>query len=150
MKAERWRQIEELYQAAMELPSGARGDLLAKADPELRAEVEALLAEDGSAIDRPAWERGASLVDAAPTTIIEPGTQLGPYRIERPIGAGGMGQVFEATDMRLNRTVAIKIARRAFGSRSEREARAIAQLNHPHICTLYDVGPNYLVMEYLD
>ena len=61
-----------------------------------------------------------------------------------------MGQVFRATDTRLNRSVAIKIAAEQFSERFEREAKAIAALNHPNICQLYDVGPNYLVMEYVD
>jgi serine/threonine protein kinase len=78
------------------------------------------------------------------------GAQLGPYRIESRIGAGGMGQVYRAVDTRLNRSVAIKIAQDQFGDRFGREARAIASLNHPNIATLYDVGPNYLVMELVD
>jgi eukaryotic-like serine/threonine-protein kinase len=78
------------------------------------------------------------------------GSQFGPYRIESTLGAGGMGQVYRALDTRLHRFVALKIAHEAFDERFEREARAIAQLNHPHICTLYDVGPNYLVMEVVE
>ena len=78
------------------------------------------------------------------------GTQLGPYRVESLLGAGGMGRVYRAFDSRLNRAVAIKLAHEEFGERFEREARAIAQLNHPHICTLHDVGPNYLVMELVE
>jgi eukaryotic-like serine/threonine-protein kinase len=78
------------------------------------------------------------------------GTRLGPYEILGRIGAGGMGEVFKATDTRLNRTVAIKVAREQFSERFEREARAVAALNHPNICTLYDVGPDYLVMEYIE
>src|SRR5262245_662994 len=81
---------------------------------------------------------------------IAPGTRLGPYEIVSQIGAGGMGEVWKACDTRLDRTVAIKISREKFSERFEREARAVAALNHPHICTLYDVGPNYLVMEYID
>jgi predicted Ser/Thr protein kinase len=83
-------------------------------------------------------------------TLVTPGTQLGPYKIEGPIGAGGMGQVFRARDTRLGREVAIKISSAKFSDRFEREARAISALNHPHICTLYDVGPNYLVMELVE
>src|SRR4051794_39828326 len=78
------------------------------------------------------------------------GDKLGPYEIIAPIGAGGMGQVFRALDTRLNRAVAVKISSEQFSTCFEREARAIAQLNHPHICTLHDVGPNYLVMELVD
>lgn len=78
------------------------------------------------------------------------GEQLGPYRIEAPIGEGGMGTVFRARDTRLDRTVAIKLSKTEFSDRFEREARAVASLNHPNICTLHDVGPNYLVMELVD
>ena len=65
---------------------------------------------------------------------------MGPYRIEERIGRGGMGEVFRATDTRLQRTVAIKTSLVEFTERFQREARAIAALNHPHIATLYDVG----------
>src|SRR6202171_5701016 len=78
------------------------------------------------------------------------GSRLGPYEILAPIGAGGMGEVYKARDTRLNRIVAIKVSKTEFSERFEREARAIAALNHPHICQLYDVGPNYLVMEYVE
>src|SRR5215472_1926692 len=78
------------------------------------------------------------------------GTTLGPYEILAPIGAGGMGEVYRATDTRLHREVAVKVCVERFSERFEREARAIASLNHPNICTLYDVGPNYLVMELVE
>src|SRR5580658_5837754 len=78
------------------------------------------------------------------------GDRLGPYEILAPIGAGGMGEVWKATDTRLGRTVAIKVLKGPHGDRFEQEARAIAALNHPHICTLYDIGPDYLVMEYIE
>jgi serine/threonine protein kinase len=78
------------------------------------------------------------------------GTRLGPYEILSPLGAGGMGEVYRARDTRLDRTVAVKVLKGPHSERFEREARAISQLNHPHICTLYDVGPDYLVMEYLE
>ncbi len=78
------------------------------------------------------------------------GDQLGPYVILAPLGAGGMGEVWKARDTRLDRMVAIKTSSEKFSERFEREARAVAALNHPHICTLHDVGPNYLVMEYID
>src|ERR1700738_3797863 len=77
------------------------------------------------------------------------GEKLGPYEILELIGAGGMGEVYKARDPRLNRDVAIKISKTEFSERFEREAKASAGLNHPHICQIYDVGPNYLVMEYL-
>src|SRR5271154_1563602 len=79
-----------------------------------------------------------------------PGIRLGPYEILTPIGAGGMGEVYRARDTRLDRIVALKVSKTEFSERFEREARAIAALNHPNICTLYDVGPNYLVMEYIE
>ena len=88
------------------------------------------------------------------------GARLGPYEITSPIGAGGMGEVYKARDTRLDRTVAIKIlsdtlaADPQFRERFDREGRAVSQLTHPHICTLYDVGQHegtaFLVMEYLD
>src|SRR5271154_1146021 len=78
------------------------------------------------------------------------GTRLGPYEILALIGAGGMGEVYKARDTRLDREVAIKVAAEHFSQRFESEAHAIAALNHPHICALYDVGPNYLVMEYIE
>src|SRR5665213_926264 len=78
------------------------------------------------------------------------GDKLGPYEVLSPIGAGGMGEVWKARDTRLDRTVAIKTSKVEFNERFEREARAVAALNHPHICQLYDVGPNYLVMEFVD
>src|SRR5439155_3553165 len=67
-----------------------------------------------------------------------------------PIGAGGMGEVYKARDTRLERVVAVKVCTEQFNERFEREARAVAALNHPNICALYDVGPNYLVMEYIE
>src|SRR5438046_5297931 len=78
------------------------------------------------------------------------GERLGPYEIRAKLGAGGMGEVWRAYDKRLGREVAIKVSAERFSDRFEREARAIAALNHPHICTLHDVGPNYLVMELVD
>src|ERR1017187_3963458 len=78
------------------------------------------------------------------------GDKLGPYEILAPIGAGGMGEVWKARDTRLDRSVAVKISNEEFSARFEREARAVAALNHPHICQLYDVGPNYLVMECIE
>jgi eukaryotic-like serine/threonine-protein kinase len=78
------------------------------------------------------------------------GDKLGPYEILAPIGAGGMGEVWKARDTRLDRTVAIKTSKVEFNDRFEREARAVSALNHPHICQLYDVGPNYLVMEFVE
>src|SRR2546425_1870025 len=91
---------------------------------------------------------------------IVPGTRLGPFEIIAALGAGGMGEVYRARDTRLDRTVAVKVlpdhfaADPQFRERFDREARAVSQLNHPHICTLYDIGSqdgtDFLVMEYLD
>src|SRR5713101_4144567 len=88
------------------------------------------------------------------------GTRLGPYETLAPLGAGGMGEVYKARDSRLDRTVAIKVLpehlsqKPQLRERFEREARAVSSLNHPHICTLHDVGKqdgvDYLVMEYLE
>ena len=78
------------------------------------------------------------------------GTTVGSYRITAKLGAGGMGEVYRATDTRLGREVAIKFSTERFSERFEREAQAVAALNHPNICTLYDVGPNYLVMELVE
>ena len=81
---------------------------------------------------------------------LSPGDRLGPYEILAPIGAGGMGEVYKARDTRLDRIVAVKLSKTEFSERFEREARAVAALNHSNICTLHDVGPNYLVMEYIE
>ena len=91
---------------------------------------------------------------------LTPGTTLGPYEIQAPLGAGGMGEVYKARDTRLDRTVAIKVLPEHVASdpdlkqRFEREAKTISSLNHPHICTLYDIGSqdgiDFLVMEYLE
>ncbi len=91
---------------------------------------------------------------------LQPGTTLGPYEIQSPLGAGGMGEVYKARDTRLDRTVAIKVLLAHVADdpdlrqRFEREAKTISSLNHPHICTLHDIGQqdgiDYLVMEYLE
>jgi len=81
---------------------------------------------------------------------LKPGEKLGPYEILERIGAGGMGEVYRARDPRLNRDVAVKVSIERFTERFEREARLVAALNHPNICHIYDVGPNYLVMEYIE
>ena len=82
--------------------------------------------------------------------LLSPADRLGPYEVLARIGAGGMGEVYRARDPRLGRDVAIKVATENFPERFEHEARSIAALNHPNICHLYDVGPNYLVMELID
>lgn len=148
MAPERCKQIEELYHAALAVEAEDRAAFLVRAaagDDELRREVESLIDQDSSregSLNRPASERAA--------VSVSPGTRLGPYRVEGLLGAGGMGQVFRATDTRLDRAVAIKVVNEQFSHRFEREARAISGFNHPHICTLYDVGPTYLVMELVE
>ena len=82
--------------------------------------------------------------------VLTPGTYLGPYKLVAVLGAGGMGEVWKARDTRLDRVVAIKRLTGQHSERFEQEARAIAALNHPHICQIYDVGPDYLVLEYVE
>ncbi len=129
-----------------------RAALLAQTDPELRREVESLSADrtGGEFLDRPAIQNAPNCWTDSTVTALAPGACLGPYRIESKLGEGGMGEVFRAVDTRLGRAVAIKITREQFNARFEREARAISSLNHPNICTLHDVGPNYLVMELVE
>src|ERR1700733_4388194 len=81
---------------------------------------------------------------------LAPGDRLGPYEILSSLGAGGMGEVYKARDTRLDRIVAIKQLKGQHSARFQQEARAIAALNHPNICTLHDIGPDYLVMEYIE
>src|SRR5215472_17748926 len=81
---------------------------------------------------------------------ISSGTRLGPYEILAPLGAGGMGEVYRARDPRMGREVAIKVSAERFSDRFEREVHAVAALNHTNICQVYDVGPNYLVMELIE
>jgi predicted Ser/Thr protein kinase len=152
MNPERFRQIEELYHAAREGTAEQRAALLAQTDPELRREVELLLSQSisGVFLDRPAIQNAPELLEDSTVTQLATGARLGPYRIESKLGEGGMGEVFRAIDTRLGRAVAIKITHEQFNARFEREARAISSLNHPNICTLYDVGPNYLVMELVE
>lgn len=142
----RWQEIEALYHAALDQPAEERAAILAAADESVRAAVKALLAQDANSgvLDR----TGPAVADAAPTPAI--GSQIGPYTIEEQIGKGGMGEVFRARDTRLQRDVAIKACDVRFVERFEREARAISALNHTNICTLFDVGPNYLVMELVE
>jgi eukaryotic-like serine/threonine-protein kinase len=153
MTPERRRQVEELYNSASHLSAAECAIFLATScggDSGLRAEVEKLLTQD-ELRTRMLSLTGDAVGGGSPFAAgHHENTQLGPYKIERLIGAGGMGRVYCATDTRLNRKVAVKITDEKFSGRFEREARAISAFNHPHICTLYDVGPNYLVMELLD
>jgi eukaryotic-like serine/threonine-protein kinase len=147
MTPERLDQIEELYHSAREASVDERAALFDRADPELRHEVESLLAHQSDCL---ILDRSAQLTADPTLAVLEAGVLLGPYRVESKLGEGGMGEVFRAVDTRLDRRVAIKLAYQEFSARFEREARAISAMNHPHICTLYDVGPNYLVMELLE
>ena len=85
-----------------------------------------------------------------PGVSLQPGTNLGPYEVVAKVGEGGMGAVYRARDTRLDRDVAIKVSTSEFSERFSREARSIAALNHSNVCHLYDVGPNYLVLEYVE
>jgi eukaryotic-like serine/threonine-protein kinase len=146
LKPERRQQIAELFHAVHERGAGA----LVGVDPDLRREVESLMAQDATKSDvrdHPSESAGMSMTLPAQ---VAPGAMLGPYTIEAQIGHGGMGEVWKAHDTRLRRRVAIKTLHAQFSDRFEREAHSIAALNHPHICALYDVGPNFLVMELLE
>jgi serine/threonine protein kinase/formylglycine-generating enzyme required for sulfatase activity/dienelactone hydrolase len=157
MAPERWRQIEDIFSAALEHEPAVREAFLENAcrgDEVLRRQVESLLeqdAQDGELLSQPIEKVADEVLDDGPDKVpLATGSMAGPYRIGERLGAGGMGEVFRAQDTRLHRTVAIKTLRAPFTERFEREARAISALNHPHICTLYDIGPNYLVMEYVE
>jgi Tol biopolymer transport system component len=164
MDSERWQRIAQLYASVLEQDPGGRAAFLSEAsgsDDELRREVESLLEHDSVPvlIDKPMLETAAAVLGDQQSEL-KPGAMLGPYRIDILVGAGGMGQVYRATDTRLNRIVALKILPRELANntrsreRFEREARAIAALTHPHICTLHDTGQHdgidFLVMEYLE
>jgi eukaryotic-like serine/threonine-protein kinase len=155
MTPERWEQIDQVFQAAVALPELERGSFLSERcgrDDTLRLEVESLLvakAEAGSFLDTPAIQVAARALTQVQSPV-NVGQVVGVYRILSQLGAGGMGEVWRARDIRVNRDVAIKFCDGRFTERFEREARAIAALNHPNICHLYDVGPNYLVMELVE
>jgi Tol biopolymer transport system component/predicted Ser/Thr protein kinase len=146
LTSHRWRQIEELYHSACEHGLA----VLDGADPEIRREVEKLLSHDSESGSKLLDHNAADLITDLAGMPVTAGSRLGPYRIEALVGQGGMGQVFRATDTRLNRRVAIKTCKESFSDRFEQEARSIAAINHPNVCTLHDVGPNYLVMEFVE
>jgi eukaryotic-like serine/threonine-protein kinase len=160
---ERWQQVARIYELVLDRDPASRDAFLSEAcadDEALHREVQSLLVQDTQrlVLDRSVWSAAAPLLNAGADLL--PGTSLGPYRIEGPLGAGGMGEVYRATDTRLGRVVAIKVL--ACGAaldqqmrvRFAREAMAVAALSHPHICTLYDVGchedTDFLVMEHLE
>ena len=165
MNSERWRLVERLYHAALECQPEQRGTFLAEAcgdDTDLRCELESLLVQHPAGngpLDLPVWEREARLLGDVSGTRLEPGTQLGPYRIEGLIGAGGMGEVYQARDKRLDRLVAIKVLSPTRISDDEQkrrflqEARAASGLNHANIITIHEIssenGTHFIVMEYV-
>jgi eukaryotic-like serine/threonine-protein kinase len=144
MEPEVWQQVDSLFHAALERPAGERAAFLRESCPnsDICREVESLLnfePADVSLFDSPAWEKR-----------LAPGERLGPYEIVGRVGIGGMGEVWKARDTRLGRDVAIKVCAERFSGRFKCEAQAIAALSHPHICTLFDVGADCLVMEYIE
>jgi eukaryotic-like serine/threonine-protein kinase len=155
MTPERWRQITEIFHGAREQPASARSAWLDRAcveDSALRIEVDRMLAahDAGGTID----------LHVSSQPRLSPGETIGPYRVEALIGAGGMGEVYRATDMRLRRSVALKILAPAFAgdpewiNRFTREAQALAALDHPHIGAIHGIedrdGLRALVLEYID
>jgi predicted ATPase/predicted Ser/Thr protein kinase len=164
---ERWKQIEDLYQAAVDSAPEDRVALLAGANVEVRKVVGRMLAQKdkGHILEKPAWEieNGAPppppSIPPAPPPSIPIGSKLGHYRIETAVGSGGMGEVYRASDTRLDRKVAIKALRAGRQSKENAwqllgEARAASALNHPNIITIHDVdvaaGRPYIVMEWIE
>ena len=162
---ERWQKARDVLHEAMQMEKTDRSAFLdsqCASDPSLRIELNELLAAEGeigsSFLEEPAIAQAASRTDH--TSVLPAGTKLGPYVVQSLIGTGGMGEVYRARDTRLDRTVAVKVIPRSLSAdpfrrqRFEREARAISALQHPNICTLYDIGSQdgteYLVMEYLE
>src|SRR5579863_4899149 len=156
MTPERWQQIRDLLEKALELAPGERPAFLNRAcssDPSLRQEVETLLASSDDV--------HSSFLQSAPLRVtLAAGTRLGDYEVKSLLGAGGMGEVYRALDLRLGRDVAIKVLPSFVFSdpnrqrRFEQEARAAAALNHPNILAVYQMGTYegapYLVSELLE
>ena len=165
MNREQWKRIDEILDIALEIEPNKREAFLDKAcagDENLRKEVEVLLAADqneNSLMEAPALDGAAEFFESTPLSRLSPGQLIGPYRILSLLGAGGMGEVYIATDNRLDREVAIKILPEEVAknsqavSRFHREAKALAALSHPNILAIYDVGEQdgivYAVMELL-
>ena len=172
MDAARSDRVSEVLHLALQQPPGTRLAFVRAAcgsDEALSAEVASLLdahARAGSFAERPAFHRFretpvSGSTGALPETPrrLAPGDHLGPYQIVAFIGAGGMAEVYQAVDTRLNRTVAIKVLPQPTDpdegrAQFQREASAVAALRHPHICVLHDIGTHegidYFVMEHLD
>jgi serine/threonine-protein kinase len=168
MTPERWREIESLFHAVHDCPSARREELLARVAPDVRREVESLLAQHdlNGPLDRPAVDHlGSSTSDpgppfAEPPLRLEPGLALGAYRVTSTLGRGGMGEVYRARDTTLDRDVALKVLPEAFVSdparvaRFQGEAKALAALNHPNIAAIYglveDNGTTALVLELVE
>ena len=153
MTPDRAVDVERICEAALEREPSARAAFLAEAcagDDALQGQVERLLARESAAEGFLSTPAIALAWDTQAEGAMRIGRRLGPYEILARIGGGGMGDVYKARDTHLPRTVAVKVPKAPYSERFRREANAIAQLNHPHICTLYDAGQDYLVMEYVD
>jgi hypothetical protein len=161
MSPERWRNVEELYLAALERSPDDRAALLADSAPDLRRAVEARLAQRDAAPLSPFDQTATAPAGVRPSSpSLPPGTQLGAYRIEAMLGAGGMGEVYRAHDQKLDRDVAIKtlpVGVRAdpeLLKRFQYEARVLAALNHPNIAGIHGIeevaGLSFLVLELVE
>jgi eukaryotic-like serine/threonine-protein kinase len=148
MDPDRWRLVADVYEGALEREPAARGAFLAEAcreDADLRREVESLLEQEHTPliVDHGMLTVAAAVLEG--TSRLEPGTALGPYRVEALIGAGGMGDVYRARDTKLNRDVALKVLPESFTAdpdrvaRFTREAHVLASLNHPNIAAIHGV-----------
>jgi serine/threonine protein kinase len=154
MDPERWRHIEKLYESVVERSPAERAALLAEADPDVRAEVEVLLAQPsgGALLD----QHAADLLGESNLTQLAAGAQLGHYQIVAMLGQGGMGVVYRARDTKLGREVAIKVLPDSLAedpdrlARFNREAKLLASLNHPNIGHIYGVESQALVMELVE
>ena len=177
MTDERWAHVKALFQDAVERPAEERDAFLASAtadDAALRSEIESLLAADTpeagfldylpvaseSVLADPLATHSTAMDPGPSQTVLAAGLRVGPYKIVAPLGAGGMGQVYRAHDIRLGRDVAIKTLPDQFArnrervSRLRREARTLASLNHPHVAAIYGLeefdGTDFLVLELVE